>query len=612
MKNELIPFRRDNKWGYSTPCPNCEINIECKYELAKPFLEGRAFVRFNNLWGVIDENSNWIVEPKYDGVKPFSEGMAPVLKNGKSGFINLNGEEVIPLIYDDADSFKDGFAPIKKGSKHGVVNKSGIEIIPCISDRGIRFSEGLAAVSLIDESGEPNLYTQSLEAFQPQSFSMTEIEGRKVCVDSNGNEFDSEELKESLRNHRYGYVDAEGILQIPLMYDVAFDFSDELAVVCLNGKFGFINQRNEWAIPNIYDDAYDFHEGLARVRKDGLWGYISKDGNVVIDFQFKECYDFHEGWAKVVVENYAISGGERVEKRECFIDKHGTEQKLYYLSSNPEDPDIHAPYESFGSDTFSDGLIAASPNRWAKYIYINKKGEPINDNEYVSSNPFIQGLALVEVKMGDGEWDFAYMDTFGNEYWEDEINVTINDFSVKIGSQEWSLMNLNVEKFRNGDSIPQAQTDEEWEQMAIECKPAWCYYPEKYSADVRHGKLYNWFAVIDERGLAPEGWRLPSYEDWRMLISKLGIRVEAMLMSCEWSGTNESGFNALPSGSRCGPHTIEEWQFEGGGGEEYCAFWSNTESDANSAISTIISDSFGWNFTKESKIHGLSVRLIKE
>lgn len=607
---QLIPFRRGSKWGYSTPCPNCEIKIECKYESAKPFIDGRAFVRFKSLWGVIDENGCWIVKPKYDGVKPFSEGMAPVLKNGKTGFINLIGEEVIPLIYDDVDSFKNGFAPIKKNSKHGVVSKSGVEIIPCISDRGIRFSEGLAAVSLIDESGKPNLYTQSLEAFQPQSFSITEMESRVVYVDSNGNEFDPDELKESLKNHRYGYVDAEGVLQIPLMYEVAFDFSEGLAVVCLNGKFGFINQRNEWAIPNIYDDAYDFHDGLARVRKDGLWGYISKDGNVVIDFQFKECYDFHEGWAKVVVEDNALSQGERIRKRECFIDKQGKEQKLGWYP-DPDDPDFYEPYETFGSEAFSDGLIAAA-GYGTEFCYINKYGNAITARKYVSSNSFVDNLALVELKKGDGEWDFAYMDTSGNEYWEDEINVTINDFSVKIGSQEWSLMNLNVEKFRNGDMIPQAQTDEEWEQMARECKPAWCYHPLKYRSDVRHGKLYNWYALVDERGLAPDGWRLPSYEDWRMLTSKLGIRAEVMLKSSEWSGTNESGFNALPSGARCGPDTIPYWEFQGSEGDEYTALWSFSESNPDSGVCILFGDLVYMNFLSESKGHGLSVRLIKE
>src|SRR5690349_7105350 len=80
--------------------------------------------------------------------------------------------------------------------------------------------------------------------------------------------------------------------------------------------------------------------------------------------------------------------------------------------------------------------------------------------------------------------------------------------SVKIGNQVWMLENLDVDHFRNGDEIPHASSVEAWVEAGKQGKPAWCYYDNKEENGTRYGKLYNWFAAADPRGLAPEGWRV--------------------------------------------------------------------------------------------------------
>jgi uncharacterized protein (TIGR02145 family) len=87
--------------------------------------------------------------------------------------------------------------------------------------------------------------------------------------------------------------------------------------------------------------------------------------------------------------------------------------------------------------------------------------------------------------------------------------------SASIGSTNWMTFNLDVTTFRNGDSIPWAQTDEEWEAAGFNQKPAWCYYKnEDGTIDTTFGKLYNRYALIDSRGLAPDGWKIASHQDW--------------------------------------------------------------------------------------------------
>jgi uncharacterized protein (TIGR02145 family) len=86
----------------------------------------------------------------------------------------------------------------------------------------------------------------------------------------------------------------------------------------------------------------------------------------------------------------------------------------------------------------------------------------------------------------------------------------------------WSPYNLDVITFRNGDTIMQAQSVELWEKAGFAKQPAWCYYQkEDGSIDSSAGKLYNRYAVLDPRGLAPHGWEIASYYEWSNLSSYL-------------------------------------------------------------------------------------------
>jgi len=104
--------------------------------------------------------------------------------------------------------------------------------------------------------------------------------------------------------------------------------------------------------------------------------------------------------------------------------------------------------------------------------------------------------------------------------------VSISSFSfaqtVTIGSQTWTAKNLDVATFRNGEIIPEAKTDEEWSAAGRNKQPAWCYYDDDAKNGTKYGKLYNWYAVNDARGLAPAGYHIPTDEEWTVLSTFLG------------------------------------------------------------------------------------------
>jgi uncharacterized protein (TIGR02145 family) len=106
------------------------------------------------------------------------------------------------------------------------------------------------------------------------------------------------------------------------------------------------------------------------------------------------------------------------------------------------------------------------------------------------------------------------------------VYLAISNFTfsqtVKIGSQIWCTKNLSITTFRNGESIPQAKTDEEWKSAGEKRQPAWCYYDNDPANGDDYGILYNWYAVNDSRGLAPEGYHIPSDSEWTTLTNFLG------------------------------------------------------------------------------------------
>ena len=148
--------------------------------------------------------------------------------------------------------------------------------------------------------------------------------------------------------------------------------------------------------------------------------------------------------------------------------------------------------------------------------------------------------------------------------------------TVFIEKSRWMAENLNVDRFCNGDSIPEAKTWEDWKLYSDDKQPAWCYYNFDPKNGPKYGKLYNGYAVIDPRGLAPAGWAIPHDGHWNQLTYSLNalsssdsLTIDAKLCAKKgWNkyvpgpsttkkskkpessknGTNSSGFSALPGG----------------------------------------------------------------
>lgn len=143
---------------------------------------------------------------------------------------------------------------------------------------------------------------------------------------------------------------------------------------------------------------------------------------------------------------------------------------------------------------------------------------------------------------------------------KDESNGDGDSFNtVEIGDQVWMVENLRVDRFRNGDPIPEARSKAEFRQFGVRKEPAWHHCNFNEADGGKFGKVYNWYAVHDERGLAPEGCVVPIDQHWYDLMEFLGGADEAgahmkyteqlaesFYESTDVShGTNESGWRGM-------------------------------------------------------------------
>jgi len=187
-------------------------------------------------------------------------------------------------------------------------------------------------------------------------------------------------------------------------------------------------------------------------------------------------------------------------------------------------------------------------------------------------------------------------------------NTQFNNESIfhltEIGDNVWMTENLNVSQFSNGDEFFHATTMEEWVDAGKQKKAAWCYYDFNDDNESVHGKLYNLYAVKDKRGLAPEGWKIPTAEDFATLLDFAKSNCSDDLKSCLLEN-GKSGFNARFSG-----WVDEEGYFDGM--NSGASFWSSTMANGWGRMLYIGSYDSGVLIDENSPEYGYSIRCIKE
>jgi uncharacterized protein (TIGR02145 family) len=186
--------------------------------------------------------------------------------------------------------------------------------------------------------------------------------------------------------------------------------------------------------------------------------------------------------------------------------------------------------------------------------------------------------------------------------------------TTAVCNQVWMTKNLDVAFYRNGDAIPQVTDSLEWGNLTT---GAWCYYNNDAANGRIYGKLYNWYAVNDSRGLAPAGYHVSSDIEWTSLVTCLGggdstaggkIKEAGLVhwLSPNAGATNSSGITCLPAGGRDydGSFLVIN---------SYAFLWSSTKDSSGKAWARSLysGDSLILRFN-DLKVIGYSVRCLKD
>ena len=202
-------------------------------------------------------------------------------------------------------------------------------------------------------------------------------------------------------------------------------------------------------------------------------------------------------------------------------------------------------------------------------------------------------------------------------------------YSILLGNQEWLAQNLKVTKYRNGDLIHTGHNDNDWRKITegsysiypTEVKDALGGEKEKNMKDI-YGLLYNYYAIVDQRGLCPLGWRVPRHSEWETLRDFIGVnntggKLKSTRVTPDdhprWSypnvqATDQVGFGGHPAGLRAN-HGI----YDDLGRKAY--WWTRTSSieSVSSAHFVRINQENGFLiFGIQNKNNGFSVRCIKD
>jgi uncharacterized protein (TIGR02145 family) len=262
-----------------------------------------------------------------------------------------------------------------------------------------------------------------------------------------------------------------------------------------------------------------------------------------------------------------------------------------------------------GTEISNEGTYAGE---WKDDV-INGMGKMIYKNGRIYEGQWAKGLPN-----GDGTLTLANKSVQKGKFINGEFQRPFVCKQVTIGTEVWMAENLSVSKFRNGEDIPQAKTSQEWAYYAANRQSAWCYYGFN-PANEHYGRLYNWYAVDDPRGLAPFGWHVPENHEWNSLKISVGEEFGSKklkstagwlnLRDADGSGTNAVGFNA----NAFGIYERDENKFDRNGN---CTKWWSGNADwqssgADHATICGFSDMFNGSTHGEAKRNGLYVRLVK-
>ncbi len=174
-----------------------------------------------------------------------------------------------------------------------------------------------------------------------------------------------------------------------------------------------------------------------------------------------------------------------------------------------------------------------------------------------SEAPLLLGRTAID-KLG-----IFYIDPVNNTITITSKTKEVSDYdgnyykTIKIGTNVWISKNLNVSHFRNGDTIVEIKNYNAWNNALKNHLPAWCYYNYD-NRNLSFGKIYNYFAVKDKRGIVPKGFHISTDNEFDQ-IHTFCLNDKNIFVFLEKNGFNISYGGSGQEGIFNGINNFESW-----------------------------------------------------
>lgn len=322
------------------------------FDNAKDFHDNLACVEINGKWGIVNTNSEIVLDFIYEDLCYQDENTCTAKLNGKYGLIDLNNNVIMDFQYDSLrlSDFRNGYFQAELNNKFGIIDKNNNIIFdfkyenfqPLIFERDSRYivaylgdkcgvldvnkniilpfeykkyiinkndefivsKYGLWGVVDIHNNVIIPIQYKSLYFWCEDNFCAENEDGKWILINKNDKKIcetefdyidssleDKNKLFRAMIDWKNGFIDKSGTIKIDLNYEEVSWFDGGLAAVCLNDKWGLIDENENLIIPFEYDSQFFMlDDELISAEKDGKWGIIDYDNNVIIDFIYENQY----------------------------------------------------------------------------------------------------------------------------------------------------------------------------------------------------------------------------------------------------------------------------------------------------------------------------------
>jgi len=502
----LIPFRDGTRWGYCNP--EGKIILPCIYNNAFPFTNVGAVVVVNNKYGLIETKGKWMIPASFDSLGSFDHGIAVFKKEGKFGLTDKTGKITVPAEYKKVEQLKSGFYLLSNGEYiNGLADKNGTLILPVTYKEVNDFRYSRAVV----QKTSPGLY----QVINEKGQKVFELKKDESAYEKGGSFYKDGVLM----FHSYtpvrggGYYDTVGniLTFIPGAYGYEeekrklvgwhstklfpFTQSGEIKDTLSDGKMitvrypnGYCDRTGQFVIKPKFNEAGEFKNGTALVLQDGKAWLINEKGEPAMSVKYQK--GFYISDTRIVfrdnTSNYYL---------------YESSGKLLATLDHLKQPTAYTMTE--GISEFKDGFAIVTFKDETRG-YIDTMGNFITGMRFKSGTPFSNGLAMVTL-----DDELSYINKKGQLFYRRNV--------IPVGRQQWDYQDLNTRVFANGDSIYKAVSITDFLQKGQEKKPAFYHVSYIPNTQSKTRLLYNWYAVMDPRGLAPAGWVIPTQEEFELL-----------------------------------------------------------------------------------------------